>query len=161
MSEYYLSRYVLPEDVIRPNPRALCCLKVYLSWINENTASLESLEGLFVAINKETMNYNPLRLDGLKRLVNVIMGPPQREKFFKELIPRLLEAAISYPKECEDIRLLKKSTKTKVRLSRSSIFSIIANSFFCTYNDAERESVNILRIHASILYPFFILTLFR
>lgn len=143
MSHDYLPNYILPEEFTRPNPRALDRLREYYSWIRGNPATPESLGNLFLLVNQETMNYDPLCLDGLMWYIGAIMEQGKKDRFFGVILPNLLEAAISYPKECEDIRLLRKSTNTKVRLSRKAIFSIVANSFFCTYNDAKRESVNI------------------
>lgn len=140
-------RYTSPEDLILPNSGAVKCLSDYFSDIGKSKPNLPSLEDLFARINRETRNYKELRLDGLRHYINDELKEEEKKYFLENTIPNIVKYAIKYPKECKKLKLLKKSTKEiKVTLKREWICSILANSFFCTYNDAKRESVNIKKI---------------
>lgn len=142
------------EDILLPNPEALGTLKRFYESLQEGVSSIEYLEDLLSSINGRTLNYNPLRFDGLEWYVNHVLTSTERDKFYKVIIPTLIEAALSYPRESMNLKIFKKSTRSTIRINRDLICCILANSFFCTYNDAKRESVNVKHC-INHEYPFF------
>lgn len=142
------------EDILLPNPEALGTLGRYDKLFREGVPSIEYLEDLLSSINGRTLNYNPLRFDGLRRYINHMLAPAERDEFYKVIIHVLIGAALSYPRESMKLKILKKSTRNTIRIDRDLICCILANSFFCTYNDAKRESVNV-KHYVNHEYPFY------
>lgn len=134
-------RSVFPGDETRPNPGAMGCLAAYKEKIARYPATLDTLMALFKGINEKTKNYPDVNLSGLRGYICELMADKQKKYFFGTLLPFLIDLALSYPKD--EIKILRASTKEGVvTIPRRVILSIIANSFFCTFDENMRSAVN-------------------
>lgn len=90
-------------------------------------------------LEEAIMSYNPSFVGkwsflGLHALLNRTMSSTDRDRFFSEILPRMVNLAIQLPDAIKrPIPLLAKYVDSEIVLSQYQVAVLLANAFFCTF----------------------------